>query len=124
MFGLKGRDTFNKPTSDINMIIKKAKKWWIKLFPYVLLTIIFCIIIVIGYTWHKYLYTKDVTETEKTEYVDKKMKEVTFEKEKFDTLREKIFKRQEQFNKQRGEYNNVFYKQKKLENDKNDETEQ
>jgi len=117
MFGLKGRDTFNKPASDFSMIMKEARKWWIKLFPYVLWTIFFCIIIIMGYTWYVYLHAKDVSEKEKMEYVDKKIKEVIFKKEKFDTLKENVLRRQEQFNKQRAQYNNIFYKQKKVEDE-------
>lgn len=109
MFGLKGRDTFNKPTSDIGMIIKKAKKWWAKLFPFILLGIIFYIVVIIGYTWYIYLDKKDVSEEEKKEYIDKKMKEVTFKKEKFDAMRNVVSKRQERFNEQKDKYGDIFY---------------
>lgn len=109
MFGLKGRDTFNKPTSDIGMIVEKVKGWWIKLFPYMLLGIILYIIVIIGYTWYTYLDKKDVSEKEKKEYIDKKMKEITFKKEKFDTLKDTISKRQEHFNEQKNKYGDIFY---------------
>jgi len=109
MFGLKGRDTFNKPTSDIGMIVKKAKGWWIKLFPYMLLGIILYIIVIIGYTWYTYLEKKDVSEQEKKEYIGKKMKEITFKKEKFDILKDTVSKRQERFNEQKNKYGDIFY---------------
>ena len=110
MFGLKGRDTFNKPTSNIGMSVKKAGQWWLKLFPVVLWIIVFYIIVMIGYAWYSYLYQKDITDDEKGIYIDKKMSELTFKKEKFDTLKSIIIKRQEHFENQKVDYEDVFYK--------------
>ncbi len=121
MFGLKGRDTFNKPTSDIGLIIKKAGQWWTKLFPVVFWVVIVYVVAVIGYTWYSYLYKKDVTEQEKKAYIDKKMNEVIFKKEKFDILKNEISKRQERFDKQKDEYRDIFYEHELLYKDRQEE---
>ncbi len=113
MFGLKGRDTFNKPTSNFGDILKKTGKWWIKLFPYFLTLLIVICIVVMGYVWYTYLYNKDVTEEEKQQYIDKKNKEVTFKKEKFNELKNEIILRKERFEENRIEYEDIFYHTKK-----------
>ncbi len=117
MFGLKGRDTFNKPTSSVGMTMKKIGQWWVKSFPIILWIIVVYVIVVIGYTWYSYLYKKDVTEQEKKAYINKKMNEVTFKKEKFDTLKNEISKRQERFDKQKDEYRDIFYERELLHDD-------
>ncbi len=117
MFGLKGRDTFNKPTSDVGVTVKKVGQWWIKSFPNILWIIGFCVIAIIVYTWYLYLYKKDVTEKEKQAYIAKQMSEVTFKKKKFDTLKDIIIKRQENFDKQRVKYKDVFYEREFLQNE-------
>ena len=114
MFGLKGRDTFNKPTSDVGASIKKAGRWWVKSFPVILWIIVIYVIVVIGYAWYSYLYKKDVTEQEKKAYINKKINEVTFKKEKFDILKNEISKRQERFDKQKDKYRDIFYERELL----------
>ncbi|HIP50333.1 MAG TPA: hypothetical protein EYG99_02685 [Candidatus Pacebacteria bacterium] len=117
MFGLKGRDTFNKPTSSIGMTVKKVGRWWVKSFPFILWIIVFYIVAIIGYTWYSYLYKKNVTEEEKHVYIDKRMSEVTFEKERFNLLKDMVSKRQERFDKQRDRYRDIFYERELLEGD-------
>jgi len=109
MFGLKGRDTFNKPTSNVGITIKKAGQLWIRFFPVVLWIIVGYIIVMIGYTWHSYLHKRDVTEQEKDVYISKQIKEATFKKGQFDALKNTISKRQEYFDGQKNEYRDIFY---------------
>ncbi|MEA3323128.1 MAG: hypothetical protein U9Q12_02805, partial [Patescibacteria group bacterium] len=109
MFGLRGRDTFNKPTSDISDIMKKMRKWGAKAFPYVLGVLIIFIGSVIGYVWYTNMNTKNVSEEEKQQYIDKKSKETLFKKEKFDELKAIILLRQEHFDESRNEYSDIFY---------------
>ena len=71
MFGLHGRDTFNRPTSSLSQITSSVCKWWIKLFPYVLTILILVIGGVIVYVWHTYLYNIDVSDAQKQEHIDK-----------------------------------------------------
>jgi hypothetical protein len=110
MFGLKGRDTFNKPTSDFGDIIKKTGKWWLKFFPYILGVFITIGICILGYVWYTYLYHKELSVQEKQEYIDKKNKEVTFKKEKFNEVKENILFRKEEYQKPRQEYVDIFYR--------------
>lgn len=114
MFGLKGRDTFNKPRSSLGQIMENARKWWMKLFPFLIFALFVLIIVVIGNTWYSYVYVKGVSEQEKQEYINKKNKEVAFKKEKYDNLKQIIIKRGEHFNADRIEYANIFYVEKKV----------
>lgn len=109
MFGLRGRDTFNKPTSDINAIMKKMREWGNKAFPYIILVLIIVIASIIGYVWYTSMNAKIVSEEEKKQYIDKKNKETMFKKEKFDELKKIILLRQVHFNESRGQYNDIFY---------------
>jgi len=123
MFGIKGRDTFNKPTSDIGQLVSVFHKWWLRLFPYALGLVIVVAIGMIGYIWYTYLYAKDVTEVEKKEYVDKKNKEVIFKKEKFDALKGIVLLRQERFDAERESHKDFFYKKEYKEEQQNDDVE-
>ncbi len=115
MFGLKGRDTFNKPRSSSGQIMEDARKWWMKLFPCLIFALFVLIIVVIGNIWYSYVYVKGVSEQEKQEYINKKNKEAAFKKEKYDNLKQVILKRGEHFNTDRVEYTNIFYVEKKVE---------
>ncbi len=122
MFGIKGRDTFNKPVSDFGQIMRKMYAWWVKIFPYVLLVLFLCIIIILGRVWHKYLHTRGATEEEKQQYILKKKKETTFKKKQFEELQSAINLREENFNAERKEYHDIFYgKQQKQEKESEEE---
>ncbi len=109
MFGLRGRDTFNKPTSDINAIMKKMREWGSKAFPYAMVVLVIVIASIIGYVWYTSMNAKIVSEEEKKQYIDKKNKETIFKKEKFDELKSVILLRQERFYESRGQYSDIFY---------------
>lgn len=109
MFGLRGRDTFNKPTSDISSIMKKMREMGAKAFPYAMAILVIIIVSVIGYVWYVNMNTKDVTAEERKQYIDKKNKETLFKKEKFDELKKMVLLRQERFDESRSQYNDIFY---------------
>lgn len=109
MFGLRGRDTFNKPTSDMSSIMKKMREWGAKAFPYAMVVLVIIIVSVIGYVWYVNMNTKDVTVEEQKQYIDKKNKETLFQKEKFDELKKMVLLRQERFDESRSQYNDIFY---------------
>lgn len=110
MFGIKGRDTFNKPESTLEHIMSVIRQRWTRLFPILLGIVFLCFVATVVYMWYAYLYTKELTGEEKTQYVNQKKAEVVFRKEKFDQLKEKVLHRQEQFNTERQTYTNIFYK--------------
>ena len=110
MFGLKGRDTFNKPRSTFEEKMQKFSVWWMKYFSYILLTLFFVALSVIGYIWYEYLYNKEVTEQEKQNYIIQKSNAITFKKEKFETIQQELNSRKEKFDAPRVEYRDIFYK--------------
>jgi hypothetical protein len=109
MFGIRGRDTFNKPMSDTGDVMKKMREWGAKAFPYAMVVLVIIIGGVIGYVWYVSMNTKDVSGEEKKQYIDKKNKETIFKKEKFDELKSMILLRQERFDESRGQYSDIFY---------------
>ncbi|MEN8252625.1 MAG: hypothetical protein ABFQ53_03535 [Patescibacteria group bacterium] len=123
MFGLKGRDTFNEPDTKISDVTKKAGKWWMKSFPYILMTLAIFSVFIIVYVWHAYISVKDVSEEEKTQYIEQKNSEISFKKEKFDELKSAILLREKTFKEPRVEYEDIFYHIKKEEVEEAEENE-
>jgi len=115
MFGIKGRDTFNKPTSDVEEVLNKFHTIWLKYFKYLLLILLVINICIIGYIWYKYLYGKNITEKEKQEYIIKKKAEVTFKKKQFDELKQKALVRREKFEEEYSEQKDIFYRENDIE---------
>jgi cbb3-type cytochrome oxidase subunit 3 len=109
MFGIKGRDTFNKPLSNRAQIAQMVKEKWLKYFPYLLIFAIVSIIIFLGYVWYMYVYTKELSVDEKATYINEKKQEVVFRQKKFDEIRDMINMRNENLNAQRVEYRDPFY---------------
>lgn len=109
MFGIKGRDTFNKPLSDRAQIATELKKKWLKYFPYFLMFVIFSAVVFIGYAWYVYVYTKELTPDEKVIYINQKKQEVIFREKKFDEIKEVIIERQKRFQAPQNSYNDIFY---------------
>lgn len=112
MFGIKGRDTFNRPISTRAQIMLMIKKKWVRYFPFFLIFLIFSVIIFIAYVWYVYVYTKELTPEEETIYINEKKQEVIFRQKKFDELKDDILLRKERFDAQRQEYNDIFYQTK------------
>lgn len=109
MFGIKGRDTFNKPESALEHIVSLVRERWTRYFPF-LLGILFLFLMGIAvYMWYIYLHTKELTGEEKQQYVTQKKSEVVFRKEKFDKLKEKILQREGRYNAERTQYTDIFY---------------
>jgi hypothetical protein len=63
----------------------------------------------LGYVWYVYVYTKELSEEEKTTYVNEKRQAVIFRQKKFDELKGLINARQDQYNAGRTEKRDFFY---------------
>jgi hypothetical protein len=109
MFGIKGRDTFNKPKSSFGEKIQELRTWWIKYFSYILLLLLVLMVGFAGYIWYTYLYDKDVSEQEKQEYIIQKSGTITLKKEKFETIQTELEHRKEVYEAPRQEYKDIFY---------------
>ncbi len=110
MFGIYGRDTFNKPKSNIAIFFTFIHDRWLKIFPFFLFFILVIVMIIVGNVWYKYVYTKELTGEEKTTYVNQKKSEVTFNQKQFDIIKERVQKRKERFSAEKQDYQDIFYK--------------
>ena len=109
MFGIKGRDTLNKPQSDFARIGEYIRTRWLKIFPILLVLVLIFVLFFVGYVWHRFVYTKELTGDEKTNYVNQKKSEITFDKKRFDAVKERILERKELYERERESFNDVFY---------------
>jgi hypothetical protein len=109
MFGIKGRDTFNRPHSSFEEKIKKMWDWWVKYFSYVLLIFFLVAASITIYIWYQYLYDKDVPEQEKQDYIIQKSSTIKFKKDKFEAIETELKQRKEAYDAPRKEYEDIFY---------------
>jgi hypothetical protein len=110
MFGLEGRDTFNKPRTKIEIFFSMVRKKWQKIFPWIIVMLFVIEICFAGYVWYYYVYTKELSAEEKAVYVNQKKNEVTFKKDKFDEVKDLLIKRREKFDREREVYADIFYR--------------
>jgi phosphotransferase system glucose/maltose/N-acetylglucosamine-specific IIC component len=111
MFGIKGRDTFNKPQSDFALFFGFVRRKWTKIFPIVLSLILVCILSFVWYVWYAFVHTKELTGAEKTDYVNQKKSEVTFDKKRFDAVKDRIVQRNDFYTRNRQDFRDIFYRQ-------------
>ncbi|PID52335.1 MAG: hypothetical protein CR972_02560 [Candidatus Moraniibacteriota bacterium] len=109
MFGIKGRDTFNKPFTNRAKVARMLKEKWIRYFPFILILLACIVIAYVVYVWYVYVHTKELTETERMTYINERRQEVVFRKKKFDQVKDGIIMREERFNAKYEEKNDIFY---------------
>ena len=109
MFGIKGRDTFNKPQSDLMMFFGYVRKKWMKIFPVILGLTLIGILVFVGYVWYQFVYTKELTGEEKINYINQKKSEITFNREKFDATKDRVIQRKENYVRERETFRDIFY---------------
>lgn len=121
MFGIKGRDTFNKPFSDRAKIARILKEKWVKYFPYFVGFLILAAMTFAMYTWYVHVHTKELTQSERDAYINEKKQEVIFRQKKFDQIKDGIIARQEKFGAESINKNDIFY-HVKVEEEENENT--
>ncbi len=110
MFGIKGRNTFNKPfTTDRTKFVRMAKEKWIRFFPFFLFFAMIVSVFFVMYVWYMHVYTKELTESESEKYINQKRHEVTFRKKKFDRAKDILNARKEHFDGAYVNKEDVFY---------------
>lgn len=109
MFGIRGRDTFNKPLSNRAHLAKIIKEKWLRYFPFLLVFLALSVTVFSGYVWYVYVHTKELSKEEESTYVNQKRQEVIFRKKKFDQVKQQILNRKELFHTERSEYDDIFY---------------
>ena len=121
MFGIKGRDTFNRPLSNRAQIVRVLKEKWLKYFPYILGFLMICSVSFSGYVWYVYVHTKELSASEETAYITEKKQEVTFRQNKFDDIKDEIIMREERYDAERADHNDIFYHTESVEDDAENE---
>ncbi len=109
MFGLEGRDTFNKPRTRIYIFFSTLQHKWQKIFPWVLVGLFIICMSIVGYVWYMFAYSRELTQQEKDVYVSQEQQKVMFEQERFDAVKATTQKRTEVFAQERQEFYDIFY---------------